>query len=242
MTRVGITGARGFVGQNLTSFLKNRQYNVITLWDEHIGSAQLQNNLLNNCDIVLNLAGKNKGDSLDIVDTNTLSFEKVLCACWLSKKSIINAGTKYKKEDVYKASKDAAKALCKVYSYIGLNSLTLNIPKLFGPHCKPHYNSFVTTLIYLASKGKLEEYKYLIKNTKEELELLHVEDLCYIFQDFIDNKFFGFNEYNFTKFDGLIQITFEEIIDILNGNKNHKYSNIFLNTLEWYKKNELSNT
>lgn len=246
--KIGITGDRGFIGTNLKKHL--RDHELVTLWEKENVTGELPpnfgriNNLFyefNECDIIVHLAGKNKGTDEEIIKTNVTGSLNLINMCLKNKKPIILAGSDYKAESAYKDSKDAVKALCKSYGHLGLSSCVMDFPKVIGPGCRPYYNSFVTTLIYAAATNQLKALEKQIKNLDEEIELIHVYDLCESILCLIGDmsRLSTYTNYIFTKYDGLFKITFREIVQILNGDESHKYSDLFIDLLHWYKENDI---
>ena len=249
MKKIGITGENGFIGSNLVNYLEasnlyeglfsgEKKYEIVKSKYRMEYIASLENFVMYS-DIVIHLAGKNKGSDLEIINNNLINTKNLLDYCLRWEKSIIIAGADYKKDDAYRTSKDTIDMLCKSYSYVGLNSVVLNIPKVFGPGCRPNYNSFVTTLIHAAANGRLNEQAKFIKNMDEELELIHVNDLCAIIEKNIQTDICGYTKYIFTENGGLIKITFGELVDILNGKSGClKCENIIHEIVEHYKQNK----
>src|SRR3990167_9415475 len=248
MKKIGITGENGFIGSNLVNYLEasnlyeglfsgEKKYEIVKSKYRMEYIASLENFVMYS-DIVIHLAGKNKGSDLEIINNNLINTKNLLDYCLRWEKSIIIAGADYKKDDAYRTSKDTIDMLCKSYSYVGLNSVVLNIPKVFGPGCRPNYNSFVTTLIHAAANGRLNEQVKFIKNMDEELELIHVNDLCAIIEKNIQTDICGYTKYIFTENNGLIKITFAELINALNGYRNHQHAHVFQEVVMWYKQNE----
>jgi UDP-2-acetamido-2,6-beta-L-arabino-hexul-4-ose reductase len=240
--KIGITGHRGFIGGHIYSTLRMEQHEIIP-YEENIESwGSFRSKLspfeeFRDCDLIINLAGKNKGTDKEIISTNVFGTSNLLQWCYSNNKKVILAGTDYKHPGAYKHSRDTIKALCKSYEYInGFSSCILNMPKIIGPGCKPRYNSFVTTLVYLAAEGVLPQYLFEIKNRDEEVELLHVDDVCDTIVDLINHPFSGYTEYEFNKLDGKFSIKLGDIADILlNKNTTHPKTEMFLDLKEWYK-------
>ena len=59
MKTIAITGATGFVGTNLTKFFKNLNYNIIPISREILNDESKLKNVLEQSDVVINLAGAN---------------------------------------------------------------------------------------------------------------------------------------------------------------------------------------
>lgn len=241
--KVGLTGQRGFIGSNLVSFLQGHNHEVLTYPYDVLSYMHHElDDTIKNSDVTIHLAGKNKDIDRDMVHVNVYGTLNMIEKCKKYHKPLVLAGTTYEKEDPYKWSKDAAKSLCRAYQHEGLSSMVLNIPKVFGPGCKPNYNSFVSTLIYYSTKDDFGWWVSRIKDMKEKVTLIYIDDLCESIECLLKDKFYQYNEYNFTKYDGVFDITFEDITKILSGMKDHPHSEIFLKTKEWYKTYDISKT
>jgi len=250
--KVFLTGHRGFVGKNLLKEFDNEEDKRNYEFDLFNGDICMESSLYSssicNADVIVHLAGKNKGTDKEIINTNVDGTISLLQIAKNYNIPIILAGTTYEKECSYKDSKNIIKELAKVYSkYYGLRCVVLNIPKVFGPGCKPNYNSFVSTLIWAKANDKLEEYIPLIKNINEELELIHINNLCEVIAIHIDDykQIYNYTEFIFNKYNKIIKLTFQEIVNFLNNketdrfNSNHSEWIKIQETLQWYKENKI---
>lgn len=240
--RVGITGASGFIGSHLVRRLSHfpDNYKIIKFKSKLDNSHHLRD-FVQSSDVIVHLAGLNKGTDEDIVKINTRQTMSLLDFCICYDKKIIIAGSDYNKDDAYKHSKDAVKAICRAYKHIGLNSRMLNIPKVIGSGCKPFYNSFVSTLLFLAAKN--QPFEHLIKDENELLTLLDVRRLSSRIEELILNNISGFEEVDFH--DDHIYVDFKTITHIIKnptldpsdwyGNLYKTHRPILLELLESYK-------
>ncbi len=86
MKTIAITGASGFVGTSLTKFFSNLGYKIIPLSREILNNKDKLEEILNSCDIVINLAGAN------IINRWSESYKKLLYSSRIDTTSkIINA-------------------------------------------------------------------------------------------------------------------------------------------------------
>lgn len=235
---IGVTGSKGFIGKRLVNELLFESHHVIE-YDKNLLSWGTGTDFeeFRQCDLIINLAGKNKGTDSEIIKTNVFAVGNLLEWCFRYSKKIMFAGTDYKKDGAYKHSKDTIKALCRSYVYAGSNidPCILNIPKVIGPGCKPNYNSFVTTLIWAQATDQLKIYENKIIDLDEKLELIHVNDLCESIIDLIKYPASGYTEYEFTKYDGKFSITMKEILESIKGNNVHPFSGVLQDLVKWYR-------
>ncbi len=242
--KIGITGSRGFIGKKAVERLALEGHTVIS-YNENINSWGSFREIpayeeLKDCELIIHLAGKNKGTDKEIIQTNLLGSLNLLNWAHFRQIPMMLAGTEYKKDGAYKHSKDTLKAMCRAYGFAtGYTSCTLNLPKVIGPGCKPHYNSFVTTLIWAQATKQLKVYERDIKDFDEKLDLIHVADVCDSIVDLIEHQSLGFTEYEFTKHDRKFTISMQEVIDSIKGKNVHKFSYMFHDLVRWYEENKI---
>lgn len=165
-----VTGSTGFIGYHLTQYLKHRT-DIEVL--QSTGRFQDDIELINKCDVLVHLAGVNRGDDVyerNIEITNDLieilKGSDNLPRLIFASSSQEGNGTPYGT-----AKKESIERLNLLYGEE--NVISLKIPNVFGPLCKPNYNSFISTFSYLLNQG---EKPSII--TDNEIELVYVTDLC----------------------------------------------------------------
>ena len=187
-----ITGAKGFVGKNLVSALKNirdgkdkthpeLQIGEIFEYDIDTGVALLDEYCAK-ADFVFNLAGVNRPENLDEFMQGNFGFaadllenlksHKNCCPVMLS--SSIQATLIGRYDGVYGRSKRAGEDL--FFSYAketGAKVLVYRFPNLFGKWCRPNYNSAVATFC----NNIANDLPITINDPAVELELLYIDDL-----------------------------------------------------------------
>lgn len=175
--QIGITGASGFIGSNFVNWLKsnNAEYSIFEhrLSDHGKIDAFIRDN-----DVIVHLAGVNRGNDQDILYANVLGTFHIAACCLELKKKLIVAGSEYVGGS-YGASKKLALRIVEEFRPLGLSAYYLCIPNVYGPGCKPSYNSFVSTVLDAIATKK--PYRNLIHYPDTPLELVHVSDLCKIF-------------------------------------------------------------
>jgi len=248
MSIIGVTGHRGFIGSNFVSYVQDRtKLHKIVKFHSDITKKKAVQTFVTKCDVVVHLAGKNRGTPQEVLDTNITGTYNVTDECHWAGKGLINAATSYDKRDAYLVGKTVSETIVKQYGGIGLKCINVKLPKVIGPGCKPFYNSFASTLCYLVAKGRNQEAETMVQNKDTILELVHVDDVCKWMYSFIDtfsqNGNFHAKEFEF--YDP-IRVTIGGFLDILNGKGIDGFdsdkSDKILETLTWYKENEISET
>lgn len=150
--KILVTGAKGFIGKNLISELRNRKYNVIYEYDIET-DPKLIENYCSEADFVFHLAGVNRPkEQSEYMDGNfgftsdlleTLKKYKNTCPV------MISSSTQAKLDNPYGKSKKAGEDLLFAYSSeTGAKVLVYRFPNVFGKWCRPNYNSVVATFCY----------------------------------------------------------------------------------------------
>ena len=186
-----ITGAKGFVGRNLTETLKtirdgkNRttglEIGEIYEYDIDTDPALLAQ-YCQKADFVFNLAGVNRpqnkeefmagnfGFASTLLDT--LKKHKNTCPVMLS--SSIQATLIGRYDSEYGRSKKAGEDLFFTYSEeTGAKVLVYRFPNLFGKWCRPNYNSAVATFC----NNIANDLPIQVNDPSVQLELLYIDDL-----------------------------------------------------------------
>ena len=196
--KILITGAKGFVGKNLTASLENIRYGKdrvhkikglenpsdLEIYTYDIDS--LQEDLERYCqdaDFVFNLAGVNRpkeqeefmkgnfGFASTLLDTLKKYENKAPVMLSSSIQASLEgrfAGSEYGK------SKLAGEKLFRRYSEeTGAKVLIYRFPNLFGKWCRPNYNSAVATF----SNNIANDLPIQVNDRSTELDLLYIDDL-----------------------------------------------------------------
>ena len=190
--KILITGAKGFVGKNLTENLKNirdgknRTRNILVedIFEYDIDStAEQLNEYCSGCDFVFNLAGVNRPkDNSEFMKGNfgfattlleTLKKHENRCPVMLSSSIQATLIGRYGESD-YGKSKLAGEELFFQYSEeTGARVLVYRFPNLFGKWCRPNYNSAVATFCHNIAN----DLPITVNDRNTLLELLYIDDL-----------------------------------------------------------------
>lgn len=187
-----ITGARGFVGKNLTEALKNirdgkdRTHPSVEIdniyeydMDSEVESLDV---FCKDADFVFHMAGVNRPKNSDEFMKGNFGFTSTLLSalkkhgnkCPVMISSSIQATCIGKYDGDYGKSKKAGEEL--VFGYgeeTGARVLVYRFPNLFGKWCRPNYNSVVATFC----NNIANDLPIQVNDRSTRLELLYIDDL-----------------------------------------------------------------
>ena len=190
-----ITGAKGFVGKNLTEALKcirdgkdktHPALHIDEIYCYDIDSTpQELDAYCQRADFVFNLAGVNRPKeqsefmegNFGFASTllNTLKKHGNTCPVMLSSSVQATLVGRYANGD-YGKSKLAGEELFFEYSaQTGTRVLVYRLPNLFGKWCRPNYNSVVATFC----NNIANDLPIQVNDPNAELTLLYIDDLIY---------------------------------------------------------------
>ena len=183
-----VTGAKGFVGRNLTAQLYNiasgRQKDSplsvgLTVYEYDVDTdPALLERYCADCDFVYHLAGVNRPkDDAEFMQGNfgftstlldTLKRQGNPCPVMLA--SSIQAD----QDNPYGRSKRAGEEELRRYGReTGANILIYRFPNLFGKWCRPNYNSVVATFCYNIARDR----PITVRDRSAELTLCYIDDV-----------------------------------------------------------------
>jgi UDP-2-acetamido-2,6-beta-L-arabino-hexul-4-ose reductase len=187
MKKILITGANGFVGKNLSIFMEEQGFEVLKITRSTPKIDMYEMAL--HADYCFHLAGEVRPDASaeDFLNSN-LNFTKELLSA-LSQKpiDIVFTSTVHANNSVNDYGKTKSDAENLIYDYAQLNDVDAHIyrlPHLFGPHCKPNYNSVITTWIYNA----LNDIELKVFDENYELTYIYVGDVVNTFFEQINKS------------------------------------------------------
>ena len=213
-----ITGAKGFVGKNLTETLKtirdgkNRTRNITIeeIYEYDIDTdPALLDEYCQKANFVFNLAGVNRPQNQEEFMQGNFGFASTLLetlkkyknTCPVMISSSIQATCIGRYDSEYGRSKKAGEEL--VFGYgeeTGAKVLVYRFPNLFGKWCRPNYNSAVATFC----NNIANDLPIQVNDPSVQLELLYIDDLVDEMLDALEGK-----EHRCT-FDGIETVLTEE--------------------------------
>ena len=177
--KIGITGQDGFIGYHLSQTIKYKfeEYTIVPFEREILGNSKLLESFVSSCDVIVHLAGVNRASSNEEVYNSNIQINVAL------KEALINSSFKGHlifassfQEDsssLYgKAKKESRVFLEQTISKLKGKFTGLIIPNVFGPFCKPNYNSFIATF---CSKILIDQNPEIIQDSK--VPLIYVGNL-----------------------------------------------------------------
>lgn len=205
--QVLITGASGFIGQNLQSFLRAED-------DITIDTYTLDNTLeelpdkLKNADFIVHLAGVNRPQTPEEFFSSNTDLTKTIVDILNDQHSktplIFSSSIQAALDNDYGKSKRLAE------DYILENyapGIVFRLHNVFGKDCRPNYNSVVATFCHNIANGEPIE----VSDPSHEIELIYIDDICRTFIDLIKGKTTPEKPYNYVA--PVYKVTLQDLAD-----------------------------
>lgn len=192
--KILVTGAKGFVGKNLCSQLKNikdakaKWYNlpepIDAVYEYDIDSSLDDLDAwCKDCDFVFNLAGVNRPqDPKEFMEGN-FGFATVLldtlkkynnnCPVMISSSIQATLAGRFGTSEYGKSKKAGEELMFKYGEETGAKVLVYRFPNLFGKWCRPNYNSAIATFC----NNIANDLPIQVNDRSVEMELLYIDDL-----------------------------------------------------------------
>jgi UDP-2-acetamido-2,6-beta-L-arabino-hexul-4-ose reductase len=139
------------------------------------------------CETVVHLAGMNRGSEQEVYETNVTLARELVAALQIKRSSthvIFSSSTQYNLDNPYGRSKMEAQSMLEAWAKATANRVTtLIIPNVFGPFCRPFYNSVIATFCYQLTH---QQEPRVIKDA--DLQLIYVQTVVNDIIDVIMNR------------------------------------------------------
>jgi UDP-2-acetamido-2,6-beta-L-arabino-hexul-4-ose reductase len=191
MKRIGITGIEGLIGWHLHAYLYTQKNIRILKADRSTFlSREKLAHFVALSDVIVHLAGMNRGEEKTIVETNIKLVNDLISAFKHTKKKphvIFSSSTHIYRDTAYGNSKRECSRLLKEWSEGSYGSFTnLILPNVFGESGKPFYNSVLSTFCHQIATG--EEPKII---DDSEMKQIHAQEVAREISDIIHSSLTG---------------------------------------------------
>lgn len=201
--KILVTGAKGFVGKNLTAALKNirdgkdrtRSISIGEVFEYDIDTdPALLEGYCERADFVFNLAGVNRPKDQGEFMEGNFGFASTLlnilrskgnrCPVMLSSSIQATLIGRYGESDYGKSKLAGEELFFRYAAETGARVLVYRFPNLFGKWCRPNYNSAVATFCHNMAR----DLPITVSDPDVELELLYIDDLVRELLDALEGR------------------------------------------------------
>lgn len=218
--RILITGAKGFVGKNLISELRNQGYADLLEFDIDTDKSILDE-YTRHCDFVFHLAGVNRPQNQEEFMSGNFGFTSELLNNLRKYNNkapvVISSSIQAELDNPYGQSKKAGEDL--LFDYGIENKIPVfiyRLPNVFGKWCRPNYNSAVATFCNnIANNLPIQ-----INDPSVLMKLVYIDDVVNSFIDKLKKTPTDLTtKGHFDQVNPVHEITLREIVDLLNAFK-----------------------
>lgn len=180
---IGITGAYGMLGKHIRGYLYGfPQYSVLCAGRNTFSSQSGLSDFSEKCDIIIHLAGLNRGDPKELEQTNIALTNQLVDALIATKSRahvLFSSSTHVTKDTAYGESKRQSAQLLRAWEAQNDNGgrfTNVILPGVFGEGGKPYYNSVVSTFCHQITHNLLPTI-----DTDTDVEQIHAQEVARYF-------------------------------------------------------------
>ena len=215
--KILVTGAKGFVGQNLIAELNNQKAGEVFEYDVDT-EPSLLDDYCKQADFVFHLAGVNRPKEQTEFMQGNFGFTSTLLDTLKKHKNtchvLISSSTQAALDNPYGTSKKAGEELMFAYGKeMGAKVLVYRLPNVFGKWCRPNYNSAVATFCHNIAN----DLPITVNDPTVMMNLVYIDDVV---EEFL--RALAGNESKTGKFCEVPVVhivTLGEIVDLIKGFK-----------------------
>ena len=194
MRNILVTGAKGFIGKNLVTQLKNEKNIKVFEFDINNSLDQLKA-YIKDVDFIFHLAGINRPQNEEEFKTGNTDFTKTLVDLVKNEKRnipiVVSSSTQAVKDNPYGLSKKKAEDILLKHKSKGGNVFIYRLPNVFGKWCKPNYNSVVATFCHNLARN----IEINVSNRENKLEFVYIDDVVEEFVSILMSEKNNLNDY-----------------------------------------------
>lgn len=186
--RIGITGSSGFLGWHLRCRLHGvNDIEVTHANEDAFADKSKLIDFVSKCQVIVHLAGMNRGDEEELFKTNISLSTKLIDACVAAGKSphiIFASSIHISRDTAYGRSKRISSEMFRDWERRSGGRFTdLILPNVFGEHGRPFYNSVVASFCYQLADGQ----KPAVIEDKV-IELIHAQTVARIIREAAEDR------------------------------------------------------
>lgn len=175
--KILITGAKGFIGKNLITELKNRKYTDLFEYDIDTNPVLLDK-YCKEAEFVFHLAGVNRPKEQSEYMEGNFGFTSILLDLLRKHKNIcpimLSSSIQAELDNPYGKSKKAVEELLIDYGKKnGVKVLIYRFPNVFGKWCRPNYNSAVATFCHNVA----HDLPITVNDPSFVMKLVYIDDV-----------------------------------------------------------------
>lgn len=179
--KVLVTGSRGFIGQNLITWLQRLPDAEILEFDQQHTPQDLAERLAA-ADLIYHLAGVNRPQSVEEFRTGNVDLTAQMCDLLLqagrATPIVLSSSIQAELDNPYGISKRQAEEVLADYARRSSARVVIfRLPNVFGKWCRPNYNSVVATFCHNIA----HDLPITISDPAREVPLVHVDDVVRAF-------------------------------------------------------------
>lgn len=161
MLKIGITGAGGFIGKNLSIAVEKypSQFKLVEFDKSYFNNFNLLCHFVLQCDVIVHLAALSRHPNTGFVYDNNVFITTQLINAMSTQKVkpyvIFTSSVHDKSDTEYGRSKRFEYNMLSSWAQKSHSNFScLVLSNVFGPFCKPNYASFIATFCYKLSRNE----------------------------------------------------------------------------------------
>lgn len=212
--KILVTGAKGFIGQNLIAELRYRADTEIYEYDRGT-CRELLDEYCRKCDFVFNLAGINRPKNPSEFMEGNCDFALELVGKLKSYHNMcpvmLSSSIQAEQNNAYGESKRAGEIVLKKYSEeTGSKVYIYRFPNLFGKWSRPNYNSVIATFCHNIAHG----LPIHVNDPSVNIRLVYIDDVVHSLVGLLNGQA-DINENGFCYVPHIYEITLGEAAELI---------------------------